>query len=59
MNKYYAEENEIMYHTGLSKELIQNASYAVVPGDPARVNRLVKMLHFLLRIRITRLGLLM
>ena len=32
MNKYYAEENEIMYHTGLSKELIQNASYAVVPG---------------------------
>lgn len=42
MNKYYAEENEIMYHTGLSKELIQNASYAVVPGDPARVEPLAK-----------------
>lgn len=42
MNKYYEEEDEIMYHTGLSKELIKNASYAVVPGDPARVEPLAK-----------------
>ena len=41
---HYAEEKEVMYHTGLSKEMIQGAKLALVPGDPGRVPGLAKAL---------------
>lgn len=40
----YAKEKEVMYHTGLTKEMIQGAKYALVPGDPGRVEGLAKAL---------------
>ena len=33
----YAAEDEVFYHTGLSRKMIENAEYAVLPGDPGRV----------------------
>ena len=43
-NYHYAKEGEVMYHTGLTKELLAGARYAVVPGDPGRVPGLAKAL---------------
>ena len=40
--KNYAEQNEIMYHVGLSREMLQGAEYALLPGDPGRVEMLAK-----------------
>lgn len=40
----YANPTEIMYHTGLSAEMIRGAKYALVPGDPGRVEGLAKAL---------------
>ena len=41
-NYHYAKEGEVMYHTGLTKEQLAGARYAVVPGDPGRVPGLAK-----------------
>ena len=41
---HYAEKTEVMYHTGLSGEMIDGARYALVPGDPGRVEGLAKAL---------------
>ena len=43
-NYHYAKEGEVMYHTGLTKEQLAGAHYAVVPGDPGRVPGLAKAL---------------
>lgn len=40
----YAAPGEVMYHTGLTKEVIEGAKYALVPGDPGRVEGLAKAL---------------
>ncbi len=40
--KNYAKPGEVMYHVGLSKEMLQGARYALVPGDPGRVEGLAK-----------------
>lgn len=40
----YAKDGEVMYHTGLTKEMIKGAKYALVPGDPGRVEGLAKPL---------------
>ncbi len=41
---HYAKEGEVMYHTGLTREKIEYAQYAIVPGDPGRVEGLTKAL---------------
>ena len=43
-NYHYAKEGEVMYHTGLTKEQLAGARYAVVPGDTGRVPGLAKAL---------------
>lgn len=40
--KNYATGNEKMYHIGLSKNLILGAKYALLPGDPGRVEGLAR-----------------
>jgi uridine phosphorylase len=35
--------NEIQYHIGLSKDMIEGAEYVLVPGDPGRVESLAKI----------------
>lgn len=40
----YAAPGEVMYHTGLTKEMTDGAKYALVPGDPGRVEGLAKAL---------------
>ena len=42
--KNYAKPGEVMYHVGLSVEMLQGAKYALVPGDPGRVEGLAKAL---------------
>lgn len=42
--KNYAGPTEIMYHTGLSAGMIRGAKYALLPGDPGRVEGLAKAL---------------
>lgn len=42
--KNYAKPDEIMYHTGLTREMLQGARYALVPGDPGRVEGLARAL---------------
>ena len=42
--KNYADPAEIMYHTGLSAGMIRGAKYALLPGDPGRVEGLAKAL---------------
>ena len=42
--KTLANTDEIMYHTGLSRQMIHGATIAVIPGDPARVPILAKAL---------------
>lgn len=42
--KNYASPGEVMYHTGLTREMLQGARYALVPGDPGRVEGLAKAL---------------
>lgn len=37
------QDNEILYHIGLSKEMIEGAEYVLVPGDPGRVESLAKI----------------
>lgn len=40
----YAMPGEIMYHTGLTKEMTEGAEYVLLPGDPGRVPGLAKCL---------------
>lgn len=40
----YAAPGEIMYHTGLSRDMLEGAVYALVPGDPGRVEGLARAL---------------
>ena len=40
--KNYAKDGEVMYHTGLCREMIDHARIAVVPGDPGRVDGLAR-----------------
>ena len=40
--KNYAKDGEVMYHTGLCREMIDHARIAVVPGDPGRVEGLAR-----------------
>ena len=40
--KNYAKPGEVMYHVGLTMEMLQGARYALVPGDPGRVEGLAK-----------------
>ena len=35
---------ETMYHIGLKKSDIENAKYAILPGDPGRVKTIAKFL---------------
>ena len=42
--KNYAGPTDIMYHTGLSAGMIRGAKYALLPGDPGRVEGLAKAL---------------
>ena len=42
--KNYAGPTDIMYHTGLSADMIRGAKYALLPGDPGRVEGLAKAL---------------
>ncbi len=35
-------DGEVMYHTGLSKNMVEGAEYVVLPGDPGRVESLAK-----------------
>ena len=37
-----ADINEVLYHTGLSAAIIEKAEYAILPGDPGRVEVLAK-----------------
>ena len=38
------QNNEKMYHIGLSKEDIKGAKYAILPGDPGRVEKIAEQL---------------
>jgi uridine phosphorylase len=38
-----AKQNDVQYHTGLSKNMIKNAEYALLPGDPQRVESIAKI----------------
>jgi len=40
----FADFNEILYHTGLSSAMISKAEYAILPGDPGRVEMLATAL---------------
>lgn len=33
----YASDNEVLYHIGLSRNMIKGAKYVLLPGDPGRV----------------------
>ncbi len=39
------ENNEVMYHIGLKKEDIKGAKYAILPGDPGRVQKIAEQLE--------------
>lgn len=38
------ENKERMYHIGLTKSDIEEAKYAIIPGDPGRVSKIARML---------------
>lgn len=38
----YAKDDEVLYHIGLSKNMIEGAEYVLLPGDPYRVEGLAK-----------------
>lgn len=40
--KNYASEDKILYHVGLSRKMLKGAEYALLPGDPGRVEALAK-----------------
>ena len=36
--------NEVLYHIGISAEMLKGAEYALLPGDPGRVEALARAL---------------
>lgn len=38
----YAGEKEVLYHIGLSRKMVKGAKYALLPGDPGRVEAIAK-----------------
>ncbi len=44
MANYAKTDDEVMYHVGLSRKMLEGATYALVPGDPGRVEGLAKAL---------------
>ncbi len=38
------ESHEVMYHIGLCKDDLKGAEYAIIPGDPGRVEKIARML---------------
>lgn len=42
--KNYAAQDEILYHVGLSHAMLQGAQYALLPGDPGRVQGIAQCL---------------
>ena len=40
----YARADEVLYHIGISRKMIKEAKYALLPGDPGRVEGLAKAL---------------
>ena len=38
----YAEENTVLYHIGISRSMIKGIKYALLPGDPGRVETIAK-----------------
>ncbi len=45
---------ETMYHIGLSKEDIKGVKYAILPGDPGRVEQIAKLLNNYQKLTINR-----
>lgn len=39
----YAQEQEVLYHTNLSKEMLKGAKYALLPGDSGRVESIASI----------------
>lgn len=38
----YAQEDEVLYHIGLSRKKIEHAKYVLLPGDPGRVESIAR-----------------
>jgi uridine phosphorylase len=38
----YVKSDEVLYHIGLSKDMIESAEYVLLPGDPGRVESIAK-----------------
>ena len=45
---------ETMYHIGLSKEDLKGAKYAILPGDPGRVEQIAKLLNNYQKLTVNR-----
>ncbi len=48
------KNSEIMYHIGLSKQMIEGAKYAILPGDPGRVVSIAKKLKNYKKLNVNR-----
>lgn len=48
------ENKDIMYHIGLSKEDIKGAKYAILPGDPGRVETIASYLNNSVKLKQNR-----
>ncbi len=48
------ENKEVMYHIGLSKKDIEGAKYAILPGDPGRVESIAKFLSGYKKLAVNR-----
>lgn len=48
------ENKETMYHIGISKKDINNAKYAILPGDPERVSTIAKYLNNYRQVAVKR-----
>ena len=48
------ENKEVMYHIGLSKKDIEGAKYAILPGDPGRVESIAKFLTDYKKVAVNR-----
>ena len=48
------EQTDRMYHIGLTKEDIQGAKYAILPGDPGRVEKIASKLNNAHKIGVNR-----
>ena len=48
------ENKDVMYHIGLSKKDIEGAKYAILPGDPGRVESIAKFLTNYKKLTVNR-----